>query len=76
VTPYRKFYVLKVAIYSRVLESTQQKDVQLFFDELENEQIGAVIFQPFLNDIRPHVNLHPSFETFASHEDLTDEIDL
>ena len=30
---------MKVAIYSRVLESTQQKDVQLFFDELDKEKI-------------------------------------
>ncbi len=66
---------MKVAIYSRVLESTQQKDVQLFFDELAKEQIETVIFEPFFREIRSRLTLH-STETFSRHEDLSGEIDF
>jgi len=67
---------LKVAIYSRVLESTQQKDVQLFFDELEREQITPVVFKSFLGEMRPHIRLPEEMETFSGNEDLNDEIDF
>ncbi len=67
---------MKVAIYSRVLESTQQKDVQLFFDELEAETIIPVIFQPFFQEIQPYIKLPSNSETFNHHEDLSDEIDF
>jgi NAD+ kinase len=67
---------LKVAIYSRVLESTQQKDVQLFFDELLNEGIVPVIFKPFYQEMKPHINLPDSTETFEHHQELTEEIDF
>jgi NAD+ kinase len=67
---------LKVAIYSRVMESNQQKDVQLFFDELANEHIVPLIFEPFLKEINPHISLPASTETFSNHSDLTDDIDF
>ena len=67
---------MKVAIYSRVLESTQQKDIQLFFDELEKEQIVPVVFQPFFNEIKRHLNIPSVTETFSGNEDLTDAIDF
>jgi NAD+ kinase len=67
---------MKVAIYSRVLESTQQKDVQLFFDELAKEKIIPVVFQVFFEEIKNHVNIPSNTETFSGHEDLTDEIDF
>jgi NAD+ kinase len=67
---------LKVAIYSRVLESTQQKDVQLFFDELNKEQIVPVVFQSFYEEISAHLSVPPNTETFSGHQDLTEEIDF
>lgn len=67
---------MKVAIYSRVLESTQQKDVQLFFDELDKEQIIPVVFEPFLKQISPYVSLPSSTETFSTTSDLTEETDF
>lgn len=67
---------MKVAIYSRVLESTQQSDVQLFFDELENEKIVPVVFEPFLKNIEKHISLPSSTESFATHFDLSQEIDF
>ena len=67
---------MKVAIYSRVLESTQQKDVQLFFDELNKEGIIPVVFRPFFDEMSQHINMAMEMETFAGHEDLTEEIDF
>jgi NAD+ kinase len=67
---------MKVAIYSRVLESAQQKDVQLFFDELEKEQIVPVVFQPFFDEIRSRLSFPSNTETFSGHGDLTEEIDF
>lgn len=67
---------MKVAIYSRVLESTQQKDVQLFFDELHNEGIVPVIFKPFYEEMNRYINLPETTETFEHHQELTDEIDF
>ena len=67
---------MKVAIYSRVLESTQQKDVQLFFDELGKEQIVPVIFEPFLEQFSSRMSLPPDIETFSGHDELTSDIDF
>lgn len=67
---------MKVAIYSRVLESTQQKDVQLFFDELVKEQIIPVIYKPYHEAVNNHLNLPQDIENFSGHEDLSDEIDF
>jgi len=67
---------LKVAIYSRVLESTQQKDVQLFFDELDKEQIIPVLFSPYLEEIERYISLPSSTQTFTNTADLTDDIDF
>lgn len=67
---------MKVAIYSRVLESTQQNDVQLFFDELDKEQIIPVVYEPFLKAINPYISLSANAATFSNTDDLTDEIDF
>jgi NAD+ kinase len=67
---------LKVAIYSRVLESTQQKDIQHFFDELEKEQITAVVFGSFYREIRSRLNIPNVLQTFSGHDDLSDDIDF
>jgi NAD+ kinase len=67
---------LKVAIYSRGLESNQQKDVQLFFDELDKEQIIPVVFEPFLKQINPYISLPAPAETFSGTDDLTEDIDF
>jgi NAD+ kinase len=59
-----------------VLESAQQQYIQLFFDELDKEGIVPVVFQPYFDEIKPHLSLPASISTFFSHEDLTDEIDF
>lgn len=67
---------MKVAIYSRGLESSQQKDVQLFFDELDKEQIIPVVFEPFLKQVNPYISLPAPTETFSGTDDLTEDIDF
>jgi NAD+ kinase len=67
---------LKVAIYSRVLDSTQQQDVQLFFDELDKERIIPVVYESYLKTINPHISLPASTETFSGTEDLSEDIDF
>ncbi|MEJ7913329.1 MAG: NAD kinase [Chitinophagaceae bacterium] len=66
---------MRVAVYSRGLDIEQQKDVQLFFDELYTEGIIPVVFSPFLQQIRHYVSLPDTLETFSTHKDLTTEID-
>ncbi len=67
---------MKVAVYSRVLEIGQQKDLQLFFDELQAEDIVPVIYRPFFSELKNAILLTDNIETFSSHEDLTEEIDF
>jgi NAD+ kinase len=67
---------LKVAIYSRVLETEQQTDIQVLFDELKREKITPVVYKPFFQEIKNHISLPSDTETFSSHADLTNEIDF
>jgi NAD+ kinase len=67
---------LKAAVYSRVLEPGQQKDVQLFFDELYKEDIEPVIFRHFYDEIKHHIKLPPQFSIFSDSHDLSEEIDF
>jgi NAD+ kinase len=54
----------------------QQKDVQLFFDELQNEAIIPVVFAPFFAAIRPHISLPPNTLTFTSSDDLDKDVEF
>lgn len=67
---------MKVAIYSRVLEDSQQKDLQLFFDELEKLRIEPMIFIDYYEEIKEQVRLPENTSTFFLSEDLTDAIDF
>lgn len=67
---------MKVAVYSRVLESTQHKDVQLFFDELEEEKIIPVVFYEFYVRAINYIKFSPAVQTFRHHSELTSQIDF
>ncbi|MBA2328822.1 MAG: NAD kinase [Flavisolibacter sp.] len=67
---------MKVAIYSRVLETEQQTDIQVLFDELKREKVTPVVYKPFFQEIKNHISLPSNTETFSSHADLTNEIDF
>lgn len=67
---------MKAAIYSRVMEDEQQKDFQLFFDELAAQKIEPVIFRSFYEDIREKITLPSGTGTFSESADLTEEIEF
>lgn len=67
---------MKVAIYSRGLEISQQKDIHLLLDELDKEEIVPVVYQSFLDEIREFATLPPSTQTFTSSQDLSSDIDF
>jgi NAD+ kinase len=67
---------MKAAIYSRIMEDEQRKDIQLFFDELANQKINPVIYQPFFEEIKNKIDLPSNTTTFSRSEDLTDEIEF
>jgi NAD+ kinase len=67
---------MKAAIYSRVMEDEQRKDIQLFFDELAKQEIKSVIFKPFFEEIKNKINLPADTSAFSLSEDLTDEIEF
>jgi Predicted sugar kinase len=67
---------LKVAIYSRVLEAAQQKDVQHFLDELDKEHIIPVVLNSFFQEVKDKLTFPSTVQTFSGHTDLNDEIDF
>jgi NAD+ kinase len=67
---------MKAAIYSRVLESDQHKEVQLFFDALEKQKIEPVIFQQFFDQIKESIQLPSGTSTFSLSDHLTEEIEF
>ena len=67
---------MKAAIYSRIMENEQQKDVQLFFDELTRQKIEPVIFQHFFDQIKDDIKLPVDAKTFSLAEDLSEEIEF
>ncbi|MBM3416093.1 MAG: NAD kinase [Bacteroidetes bacterium] len=67
---------MKAAIYSRLMEEGQRKDVQLFFDELTAQKIEPVIFYPFYHQIKDKISLPASTGTFAESAGLTEEVEF
>ena len=67
---------MKAAIYSRVMVADQQKDVQLFFDELTKQKIQPVVFRDFFEQIKDSVHLPADTAKFSRAEELSDEIEF
>ncbi len=67
---------MKAAIYSRIMEEGQQKNVQIFFDELEKQKIAPVIFGQFFEQIKDIIRLPADTAIFLVSEDLTDDIEF
>jgi NAD+ kinase len=67
---------MKVAIYSRVMDSEQQSDVQILFDELAQAGIYVVIYRPYFENIRSLVNFPAAIEVFDSGADLDSSYDF
>lgn len=66
---------MRIAIYSRGLESTQHHDIKLLLEELAVFKIEPVIFQDFFNRFYSTVNLTSKYSTFNCADDLDEDID-
>ncbi len=67
---------MKVAVYSRVLEESQQRDVQFFFDELNRHRIEPVIFHSFYEEMRDRISLPDGHSVFSRSEELNESIEF
>lgn len=67
---------MKVAVYSRVVEPEQHKDIQNFFDSLNNKNIRPVIYQDFFRQIKNNIALPDATGLFTQSEELTDDIEF
>ena len=67
---------MKAAIYSRVMDDEQRKDVQLFFDELVNQKIEPVVFFDFFEQIKDSIHLPADTKTFSIADDLRDDVEF
>ena len=67
---------MKAAIYSRIMDESQQGNVQIFFDELEKQKIEPVIFGQFYEQIKSSIRLPADTTIFSLAEHLTDEIEF
>ena len=66
---------MRIAIYSRGLESDQQNGIKLLLSELAAYKIEPVIFQDFFNQFYSIINFGDKYSTFNAPEDLIDDID-
>ena len=67
---------MKAAVYSRVFEDEQKKDVQLFFNELAIQKIEPVIYQDFFEQIKNKIDLPATTTIFSDSDDLTEETEF
>ncbi len=67
---------MKVAIYSRVIDSEQRSDLQQLFDELNRNNIKSVIYYPFFETIRSLFVHMDQVQVFHNADDLDESIDF
>ncbi len=67
---------MKAAVYSRVFEDEQKKDVQLFFNELAIQKIEPVIYRDFFEQIKDKIDLPAATTIFSDSDDLTEETEF
>ncbi len=63
---------MRIAIYSRGLETNKYNDIKLLLDELAEYKIEPVIFQDFFNQFYSAIQMPLKYSTFNSSEDLDD----
>ena len=63
---------MRIAIYSRGIESEQLEGLKLLLAELAKYKIEPVVFQDFFNQFYSSINITTRYSTFNSPEDLED----
>ena len=66
---------MRIAIYSRGLESEQLEGLKVLLNEFSNYNIEPVIYQDFFNQFYSSIHITDKYSTFNCSEDL-DEIDF
>ena len=66
---------MRIAIYSRGLESAQLEGLKVLLAEFSHYDIEPVIFQDFFNLFYCSININNKYSTFNRSDDL-DEIDF
>lgn len=66
---------MRIAIYSRGLESEQLEGLKVLLSEFSHYDIEPVIYQDFFNLFYSSISIHTKYSTFNSSDDL-DEIDF
>jgi len=67
---------MKVAIYSRIVDETDQGEVQHLFDELKRQRIEPVVYHSFYEKIQSGFNFSPSLSVFKDSSELNASIDF
>ena len=67
---------MKAAIYSRVFDQQQQKDLQDFFEELAAFKIQPVIFHDFYAQVKDHLHLPADTTTFSLAGGIGDDVEF
>lgn len=67
---------MKVAIYSRGIDSEQRSDVQQLFDELLRNNIRSVIYNPFFETVRSCLLQTDNVQVFRNSAELDESIDF
>jgi NAD+ kinase len=63
---------MRIAIYSRGLESEQLEGLKLLLKEFSHYKIEPVIYQDFFNQFYSSINISDKYSTFNQSEDLED----
>ena len=66
---------MRIAIYSRGLETNQHSEIRSLLTMLATRNIEPVIFQDFFNQFYSCVQMPGEYSTFNSSEDLDEDID-
>lgn len=67
---------MKVAVYSRGIDSHQLHDVKLFFHQLENYELDYIVFKPLFDELGQAIGLAPGTATFTTHDDLDKDVEF
>ncbi len=67
---------MKVAIYTRIIDNDEQHEVQHLFDELRQQHIEPVIYQPFYEKNQSVFQFPPNVSVFRDSSDLNKSIDF
>jgi NAD+ kinase len=67
---------MQIAIYSRGFVKEDLPIIQLLLDELEREEIDAIIYAPFGQSLQPYIRFSKPMGTFTCADDLYGKADI